>query len=212
MAVSPLKNLIMILFQVDETLLSGDDGNSYHYHHHPSLHHLRHTAQSPAGSASGTAQQIKQQPWVRMALPGGGIVSMPLASAPESITSPTGEPLLPGGDSASLRSAGSGSATGLLSSSAVDPAADLITLSSSGLPPDSSQQTPPVTHFNLDQLLEIVQSFQLDTTLAGHDGGGDGKAGSAGGRGELIDILKPSFSDNQLLLQVRVKIHLYPSE
>ena len=27
----------------------------------------------------------------------------------------------------------------------------------------------PVTHFNLDQLLEIVQSFQLDTTMAGHD-------------------------------------------
>ena len=27
----------------------------------------------------------------------------------------------------------------------------------------------PVTHFNLDQLLEIVQSFQLDTTMAGHE-------------------------------------------
>ena len=29
----------------------------------------------------------------------------------------------------------------------------------------------PVTHFNLDQLLEIVQSFQLDTTMAGHEEG-----------------------------------------
>jgi hypothetical protein len=28
----------------------------------------------------------------------------------------------------------------------------------------------PVTHFNLDQLLEIVQSFQLDTTQAGGPG------------------------------------------
>ena len=27
----------------------------------------------------------------------------------------------------------------------------------------------PVTHFNLDQLLEIVQSFQLDATLAGNE-------------------------------------------
>ena len=26
----------------------------------------------------------------------------------------------------------------------------------------------PVTHFNLDQLLEIVQSFQLDTSTGAH--------------------------------------------
>ena len=39
------------------------------------------------------------------------------------------------------------------------PQADLLTVAAG----------EPVTHFNLDQLLEIVQSFQLDTTMAGHD-------------------------------------------
>ena len=33
----------------------------------------------------------------------------------------------------------------------------------------------PSTHFNLDQLLNIVQSFQLDTTHAAHEPGKEEK-------------------------------------
>ena len=68
-------------------------------------------------------------PFVQMALPGGGIVSMPLDS------SRVGSP---------------------------DPSLghDVLSVTAG----------EPVTHFNLDQLLEIVQSFQLDTTHA-HDSG-----------------------------------------
>ena len=33
----------------------------------------------------------------------------------------------------------------------------------------------PATHFNLDQLLSLVQSFQLDTTHAARDAGKDAK-------------------------------------
>ena len=64
-------------------------------------------------------------PFVQMALPGGGIVSMPLDS------SRVGSP---------------------------DPSLghDVLSVTAG----------EPVTHFNLDQLLEIVQSFQLDTTHA----------------------------------------------
>ena len=35
--------------------------------------------------------------------------------------------------------------------------------------PGAAGAGEPVTHFNLDQLLEIVQSFQLDATLAGNE-------------------------------------------
>ena len=46
-------------------------------------------------------------------------------------------------------------------SAAAGAASDVVTVATS----------EPVTHFNLDQLLEIVQSFQLDTTMAGHEEG-----------------------------------------
>ena len=39
----------------------------------------------------------------------------------------------------------------------------------------------PATHFNLDQLLSLVQSFQLDTTMASHEE-------AAGGRRPPIDL------------------------
>ena len=66
-------------------------------------------------------------PFVQMALPGGGIVSLPLDSS-SRVGSPS--PSIAGHDVLSVTAG------------------------------------EPVTHFNLDQLLEIVQSFQLDTTHA----------------------------------------------
>ncbi len=78
-----------------------------------------------------------------MALPGGGVVSVPLD--PAVANNPD---LLPTAASAA--------------------ASDVLTVPAG----------EPVTHFNLDQLLEIVQSFQLDTSMAAHDdrkaeGGGE---------------------------------------
>ena len=69
-------------------------------------------------------------PYVQMALPGGGIVSMPLDSSSGVCSSP--DP----------------------SQASIGP--DVLSVSAG----------EPVTHFNLDQLLEIVQSFQLDTSQA----------------------------------------------
>ena len=69
-------------------------------------------------------------PFLQMALPGGGIVSMPLDSSSGVCSSP--DP----------------------SQASIGP--DVLSVSAG----------EPVTHFNLDQLLEIVQSFQLDTSQA----------------------------------------------
>ena len=66
-----------------------------------------------------------------MALPGGGIVSMPLDSSSGVCSSPDPS-----------------------QASTIGP--DVLSVSAG----------EPVTHFNLDQLLEIVQSFQLDTSQA----------------------------------------------
>lgn len=72
-------------------------------------------------------------PRLQMAIPGGGVVSMPLDSSSGVCSSP-------------------------------DP-------SQASLGPDvlSVSAGEPVTHFNLDQLLEIVQSFQLDTSSGAHN-------------------------------------------
>ena len=115
-------------------------------------------------------------PWIQMALPGGGIVSVPLETATGSrgsgsvkgqgpgsehddLSPPPGrqliQPMQPtvAADRASAASSSHGSG-------AMVTQADLLTVAAG----------EPVTHFNLDQLLEIVQSFQLDTTMATHDG------------------------------------------
>ena len=60
----------------------------------------------------------------------------------------------------------------------VDAPPEMLGASGGGGPPGSE---PAVTHFNLDQLLEIVQSFQLDTTMASHEE-------AAGGRRPPIDL------------------------
>ena len=122
-------------------------------------------------------------PWIQMALPGGGIVSVPLERASTSssvgkrgpgsdlmdddLHSPNRgslmQPTMPSSSAAAGATSSAGgipvvtsSATGSVGSVTQ---ADLLTVAAG----------EPVTHFNLDQLLEIVQSFQLDTTLAGHD-------------------------------------------
>ena len=119
-----------ILLQVDESVLSSDNAEDKEGENHS-----------------------KNYPWIQMALPGGGIVSVPLERASSGAgsvkqetdpTSPT--PLVQPNTS----KAGAGSNV---------TQADLLTVAAG----------EPVTHFNLDQLLEIVQSFQLDTTMASHD-------------------------------------------
>ena len=113
-------------------------------------------------------------PWIQMALPGGGIVSVPLETATGSrgsgsvkqgpgsehddLSPPPGrqlmQPMQPTVASASAASSSHGGSGAMVTQ------ADLLTVAAG----------EPVTHFNLDQLLEIVQSFQLDTTMATHDG------------------------------------------
>ena len=111
-------------------------------------------------------------PWIQMALPGGGIVSVPLESGSshgsgsvkrggsdhDDLSPPPGrqlvqpmQPTVAGGSGSTTASSHGGST--MVSQ------ADLLTVAAG----------EPVTHFNLDQLLEIVQSFQLDTTMASHE-------------------------------------------
>ena len=106
-------------------------------------------------------------------MPGGGIVSVPLETSAasgsggrgggaERVTSPSssidssGGQLLQGLPAPPPPASASGDA------SSVGGASDLLQTA----PPHAGE---PVTHFNLDQLLEIVQSFQLDATLAGNE-------------------------------------------
>ena len=162
-----LKCFFFLFLQVDESVLSSDNGDelpppplpgsdqeSHGNHRHPSY------------------------PWVQMALPGGGIVSVPLerassgagsTKAREDDLSPTRQLVQPLQPTSTNMSGGSNSGGGpgsipVATSSATGSIgsvtqADLLTVAAG----------EPVTHFNLDQLLEIVQSFQLDTTMAGHD-------------------------------------------
>nr|XP_040571200.1 uncharacterized protein LOC121120399 isoform X1 [Lepeophtheirus salmonis] len=132
-----------ILEEVDESLLSSDTGGE-----DPPL--------PPPPS----------YPWVQMALPGGGIVSVPLQDNSRLDS--------PGGGDPSVTSASaptSGGSGGL-------PASDVLTVNAG----------EPVTHFNLDQLLEIVQSFQLDATMAGHEEGGSSR--------DLQALVEPSLLGN----------------
>ena len=120
--------------------------------------------QIPSGSSgAGTAQGgTSSYSWVQMALPGGGIVSVPLECASiASSSSATGamnnENTRDSGNHYQYGSGGSTHHAGA-SNSGNGGQSDVLTVAAG----------EPVTHFNLDQLLEIVQSFQLDTTMAGH--------------------------------------------
>ena len=77
----------------------------------------------------------------------------------------------------------------------------------------------PVTHFNLDQLLEIVQSFQLDTTLAGNDDpsvqqqiqmvlANDASLAQVNNR-RLLKNREIYLKDTRLLLQFMVHCYLF---
>lgn len=123
---------LLFFFQVDESVLSSDTGED-----------------------PPSAIKNPSYPWIQMALPGGGIVSVPLESANSSAA---GSVKGRGGSVADdLPSPASGRLQAMTSPTALQ--ADLLTVAAG----------EPVTHFNLDQLLEIVQSFQLDTTMASHD-------------------------------------------
>ena len=120
--------------------------------------------QIPSGSSgAGTAQGgPSSYSWVQMALPGGGIVSVPLECASiASSSSATGamnnEDTRGSVNHYQYGSGGSTQHAGA-SNSGNGGQSDVLTVAAG----------EPVTHFNLDQLLEIVQSFQLDTTMAGH--------------------------------------------
>ena len=167
---------------MDESLLSASEaGGEDHLHHH-------HGGRLSGGGDKQQGASSSSYPWVQMALPGGGIVSVPLASAEASSVGSGNRALSP--ESGGLAGAGD-RRTGEAGVSSSAP----TTLRSGGLPgggvggiPASSSSSAlpggaakgdlltvnagePVTHFNLDQLLEIVQSFQLDTTMAGHEEG-----------------------------------------
>lgn len=118
----------------------------------------------PPAETSEASKGQASFPWLQMALPGGGIVSVPLDRAsssssvkrdPDDLNSPSRQLAKPSSSTPPLQVPTS-SATGSVGSVTQ---ADLLTVAAG----------EPVTHFNLDQLLEIVQSFQLDTTMASHD-------------------------------------------
>ena len=115
---------------------------------------------SGTGCASGGPFSYS---WVQMALPGGGIVSVPLDCASiASSSSATGamnnEDTRGSVNRYQYGSGGSSQHVGASNSGGTGGQTDVLTVAAG----------EPVTHFNLDQLLEIVQSFQLDTTMAGH--------------------------------------------
>ena len=120
-----------------------------------------------------------------MALPGGGIVSVPLSTAaaaaaaakkgvdgttsPDSAAGLAESLLLSGAASASAANSLAGSGGAAATSYSAAGGGGKTPASGSGSDVLTVNAGEPVTHFNLDQLLEIVQSFQLDTTLAGNE-------------------------------------------
>ena len=146
--------------------------------------------QQTAGQSSTQQQPSRTSgyPWVQMALPGGGIVSVPLETTSVSGSGGRGVGVGGGGvgervtspsssiDSSGGQLGGGGCGGQLLQGlpAPPPPAAASGDVSSVGGASDLLAAPPPppgdpVTHFNLDQLLEIVQSFQLDATLAGNE-------------------------------------------
>ncbi len=167
---------------MDENILSSDTGEdppppSSHHGKQKKQKRQQQQQQQRPHSATGNPNY----PWIQMALPGGGIVSVPV----ETSSAASGERGSKDGGNGSRGlaspdlSEGGGLAQPLQPVSAVGSAGP-VSCSASGPPSVSGgagtrsdlltvAAGEPVTHFNLDQLLEIVQSFQLDTTMAGHD-------------------------------------------
>ena len=154
--------VIFSLLQVDESVLSSENGEDTPLPPPP-----------PEDSALDSSSH-RHYPWIQMALPGGGIVSVPLErassgagssakarSAEDPDLSPTrgGHLMPPLQPTAASNPSTTPAASGPGSVGSGSNQADLLTVAAG----------EPVTHFNLDQLLEIVQSFQLDTTMAGHE-------------------------------------------
>ena len=152
-----------------------------------------------------------------MALPGGGIVSVPLETTSvsgsggrggggcvgERVTSPSSSIDSSGGQLGGGGGCGGQLLQGLAAPpppasasgdvSSVGGASDLLTVP----PPPPGE---PVTHFNLDQLLEIVQSFQLDATLAGNEEAPHLNLASAEGAvANIVKVAKerPSTTDGE---------------
>ena len=144
-----------------------------------------------ANSDVDTANR-QQSNWMQMALPGGGIVSLPVTEQSANPAGTGGGVTSPGSAHSFRPTSGSADVASLMSSGANS---ELLTLRSQS---EASGQ-PPVTHFNLDQLLELVQSFQLDTTLAGSE-----QAGSAEAQYQMaLAAAAASVADGQLIMQVQ---------
>ena len=120
----------------------------------------------PPPSYPGTSGN---NPFVQMSLPGGGMVTLPMDTlppgSPDTLSSSTGT-IVTGPGQVSAPGAGSLSGNDVLSVTAGEPS----------------------THFNLDQLLNIVQSFQLDTTHA-HTGDNKGDNKVCVLQGNVLAIL-----------------------
>ena len=144
---------------MDESLIStsenGEDPISSSY---------QAVVQLPSGTSAADTTQGGQSSysWVQMALPGGGIVSVPLECASiassSSATGAMNNEDTRGSVNHYHYGSGGSSQQPAASNSGNGGQSDVLTVAAG----------EPVTHFNLDQLLEIVQSFQLDTTMAGH--------------------------------------------
>ena len=154
--------MIFSLLQVDESVLSSENGED------------TPLPPPPLEDSALDSSSHRHYPWIQMALPGGGIVSVPLErassgagssakarSAEDPDLSPTrgGHLMPPLQPTAASNPSTTPAASGPGSVGSGSNQADLLTVAAG----------EPVTHFNLDQLLEIVQSFQLDTTMAGHE-------------------------------------------
>ena len=149
-------------FQVDESLISTSENGE-----DPVNAIYQPVVQLPVGSSRSGTEQAGQSSysWVQMALPGGGIVSVPLECASVASSSSAAGGTMNNEDTKGnmphyqqYGSAGPSQQTAGASNNPQGGQSDVLTVAAG----------EPVTHFNLDQLLEIVQSFQLDTTMAGH--------------------------------------------
>ena len=88
-----------------------------------------------------TYPSLTTNPYLAMALPDGGLMTVPLDT---------------------LRTAGGSPDSATASTATASLGQDVLSVTAG----------EPSTHFNLDQLLNIVQSFQLDTTHAAQEPGG----------------------------------------
>lgn len=244
---NPFYFCLSCFLQVDESILSSDQGgvgddllsgdNNLAAPHLPVESSFPRTTIVASSSSSTSSPVSPSYPWVQMALPGGGIVSVPLVAEDTAASSASNlllssEPLLQ--KNAPPESLASAPPPTYHSHHYHPHQLQQEHNNQQQQQQDNQQkQQPqhqhhhhhqdlltvtagePVTHFNLDQLLEIVQSFQLDTTLAGTDETGVQRhleiaQLASGGKHQQLQgsALIPKGSEPKVKMEWKQRLHL----